>query len=57
VLEELKLEAVPATIVTDGAGGVVLAQWGPPSISKIRELLAASPRAGNPPATAGRCAN
>jgi thiol-disulfide isomerase/thioredoxin len=57
VLEELKLDAVPATIVTDGAGGVLLAQWGPPSISKIRELLAASARAGTPPAVAGRCAN
>lgn len=57
VLEELKLDAVPATIVTDGAGGVLLAQWGPPTISKIRELLAASAPAGTSPTAAGRCAN
>jgi thiol-disulfide isomerase/thioredoxin len=57
VLEELKLDAVPATIVTDGAGGVLLAQWGPPTISKIRELLAAAPRPGQPPPSTARCAN
>jgi thiol-disulfide isomerase/thioredoxin len=56
VMEELKLDAVPATLVTDADGGVLLAQWGPPTISKIRELLAA-PRAGLPPASAARCAN
>lgn len=41
VLDELKLEAVPASIVTDGKGNVLLVQWGPPSISKLRALLAA----------------
>ena len=40
VLDELKMDAVPASIVTDGAGNVLLARWGPPSISQIRELLA-----------------
>jgi hypothetical protein len=56
VLDKLKLDAVPASIVTDGAGNVLLTQWGPPSISKLRELLAAvhgearskpAPRCGN----------
>jgi hypothetical protein len=52
VLETLQLDAVPATIVTDANGGVLLTQWGPPSISKIRELLAG----GGAPA-AETCAN
>jgi len=41
VVDELKFEAVPASIVTDRDGGVLLVQWGPPSISKLRALLAA----------------
>jgi hypothetical protein len=40
VLERLHLEAVPATVITDAAGGVLHVQWGPPTVSKIRELLA-----------------
>jgi len=32
---------VPASVVTDRDGGVLLVQWGPPSISKLRALLAA----------------
>jgi hypothetical protein len=52
VLEALQLDAVPATIVTDASGGVLLTQWGPPSISRIRELLAAG--AARPGAS---CAN
>jgi hypothetical protein len=40
VLERLHLEAVPATVITDANGGVLLVQWGPPTVSKIRELLA-----------------
>jgi peroxiredoxin len=40
VLDRLKFEAVPATILTDGEGGILRVQWGPPSISKLRELLA-----------------
>ena len=40
VLDRLHLEAVPATVITDAAGGVLHVQWGPPTVSKIRELLA-----------------
>jgi thiol-disulfide isomerase/thioredoxin len=40
VTEKLHFEAVPATFVADRDGNLVLAQWGPPTISKIRELLA-----------------
>jgi thiol-disulfide isomerase/thioredoxin len=40
VMAELQLDAVPATIVTDDEGTVLLAQWGPPTVSQIRELLA-----------------
>ncbi len=40
VLDDLKFDAVPATLLTDGDGHVLWIQWGPPSISKIRELLA-----------------
>ena len=40
VLERLHLEAVPATVITDASGGVLHVQWGPPTVSKIRELLA-----------------
>lgn len=38
-LDTLKLEAAAATVVTDGAGRVLLARWGPPSVSEVRELL------------------
>lgn len=38
-LDMLKLEAAAATVVTDGSGRVLLARWGPPSISAMRELL------------------
>jgi thiol-disulfide isomerase/thioredoxin len=41
ILAELKQDAVPATFVTDAAGRILHAQFGPPSVSKIRELLAA----------------
>jgi thiol-disulfide isomerase/thioredoxin len=40
VLDRLKFDAVPATFITDGEGGLVASQWGPPTISRIRELLA-----------------
>jgi hypothetical protein len=30
---------VPATIVTDSTGRVLLPDWGVPSVSKLRELL------------------
>jgi thiol-disulfide isomerase/thioredoxin len=39
VLAELKQEAVPATILTDRHGRILAAQWGPPTVSRIRELL------------------
>ena len=38
-LDELRLDGVPAAIVTDANGEVLLARWGPPSISEIRGLL------------------
>jgi thiol-disulfide isomerase/thioredoxin len=40
VLERLNLDAVPAAIVTDRDGNVLLARWGPPTLSQLRELLA-----------------
>lgn len=39
VLQELKTEALPAAIITDGEGRVLHVQGGLPSVSKIRELL------------------
>ena len=38
-LDVLRLDGVPAAIVTDANGQVLLARWGPPSISEIRVLL------------------
>ena len=40
LLDELKLEGLPATMVTDRQGRVLLTRWGPPSVSEIRKLLA-----------------
>jgi thiol-disulfide isomerase/thioredoxin len=56
VLDQMKLDAVPASIVTDAAGNVLLTQWGPPSISKLRELLAAVRSEGRS-SPALRCGN
>ena len=39
VIKTLKIDAVPATIVTDGNGNVLRMRWGPPSVSELRELL------------------
>ena len=39
-LNALRVEGVPAAIVTDSEGEVLLVRWGPPSISEIRVLLA-----------------
>ena len=42
VLDELRLagdEAVPAAIVTDGDGRVLLARWGVPTVSTLKRLL------------------
>ena len=38
-IDILKLDGIPASIVTDGEGRVLLAKWGPPSVSEVRELL------------------
>ena len=37
--ELLDANRVPATIVTDREGRVLLARWGPPSVSELRTLL------------------
>ncbi len=38
-LDVLRREGLPAAIVTDSEGEVLLVRWGPPSISEIRVLL------------------
>jgi thiol-disulfide isomerase/thioredoxin len=38
-LDVLRLDGVPAAVVTDSEGEVLLVRWGPPSISEIRVLL------------------
>ena len=35
----LKAEGVPATLVTDAEGNVLILQWGPPTASQLHELL------------------
>lgn len=45
VLTNMKMDAVPATFITDTQGRILRAKWGPPSVSEIRELL----RAQKPP--------
>ena len=42
VLEDLRLDVLPATIATDGNGRVIRTMWDVPSISEVRELLADS---------------
>ena len=39
VLKTLKVDGIPASIVTDGKGRVLKLRWGPPSVSELRELL------------------
>ena len=39
VLTTLKIDAVPATFMTDSDGRILRARLGPPSVSEIRELL------------------
>jgi peroxiredoxin len=39
VLNTLKIDAIPASIVTDGEGRVLKVKWGPPSVSELREIL------------------
>ena len=43
VITRLGHDAVPATLIADAQGRVLAAQWGPPSVSRIRELLASLP--------------
>ncbi len=38
-LDVLRVEGLPAAIVTDSEGEVLLVRWGPPSVSEIRVLL------------------
>ena len=39
VMSELRFDGVPAAIVTDASGRVVLARWGVPTVSALRKLL------------------
>lgn len=39
LISQLKFEGLPATMVTDGDGEVVLIRWGPPTVSELRKLL------------------
>jgi len=39
VLITLRMDAVPASIVTDTDGRILRTKWGPPSVSELRELL------------------
>lgn len=47
VLDELGFDAIPATFVTDADGRLLLAQWGAPTVSRLRELLWANERAAD----------
>ncbi len=38
-LDALRLEGLPAAVITDSEGEVLLVRWGPPSVSEIRVLL------------------
>ena len=44
VKEELKLDGLPATIITDGDGYVLRTMWNVPSESEVRQLLAELPQ-------------
>ena len=39
LIQRLRFEAVPASVVTDAEGNVLHTQWGPPSISRLKSLL------------------
>jgi peroxiredoxin len=39
VISTLKMDAVPASFITDAEGHVLRARFGPPSVSELRELL------------------
>ena len=38
-LEALRIDGLPAAVVTDSEGEVLLVRWGPPSVSELRVLL------------------
>lgn len=38
-LEALRIDGLPAAVVTDSEGEVLLVRWGPPSVSELRALL------------------
>ena len=38
-LDALRVEGLPAAVVTDAEGEVLLVRWGPPSVSELRVLL------------------
>ena len=40
VKDNLKLDGLPATIITDGEGNVLRTRWGAPAVSEIEQLLA-----------------
>jgi peroxiredoxin len=46
VLKTLKIDAIPATIVTDSNGRILRTRWGPPTVSELRELLWAQAKSG-----------
>ena len=39
-LDVLRIDGLPAAVVTDSEGEVLLVRWGPPSVSELRVLLA-----------------
>jgi hypothetical protein len=39
VLSELRLDGVPAAIVTDASGKVLMARWGVPTVSTLKSFL------------------
>ena len=39
VLDVLRIDGLPAAVVTDSEGKVLLVRWGPPSVSELRVLL------------------
>lgn len=39
LIDELKIDALPATLITDRAGNILLTRFGPPTISEIHRLL------------------
>ncbi|HEX4780327.1 MAG TPA: TlpA disulfide reductase family protein [Usitatibacter sp.] len=46
VMTNLKMDAVPASFITDADGHVLRARFGPPSVSELRELMRGQESAG-----------